>query len=60
LALATSIAWGLFVLSRVFRHTGKELAPYHKALGPTRFLALMAGTVGAIAIIAAVLSWLSD
>jgi hypothetical protein len=47
-------------MSRVVRHTKRELEPYHKSLGPMRFWALMAGTLVAIGVIAAVLTWLSD
>jgi hypothetical protein len=60
LALGISLAWLLFVMSRVVRHTKRELEPYHKSLGPMRFWALMAGTLVAIGVIAAVLTWLSD
>ena len=58
LALGVSMAWLLFVMSRFVRYTKNELAPYHKSLGPIRFWALMAGTLLAIGIIAAVLTWL--
>lgn len=42
-ALSASIGWGAFVGWRVFRHTKKELIPYHKSLGATRFWVLMGG-----------------
>ena len=58
LALGVSIAWLLFIMSRVVRHTKKELKPHYKLLGPIRFWALMAGTLVAIFLIAALLTWL--
>ena len=60
IALAASTGWLLFVLSRVYRYTKRELAPHHKSLGPTRFWTLMAGTLVAILLIAAVLMWLES
>ena len=60
MALGVSIGWLLFVLWRLARYTRNELAPYHKSLGPSRFWALMAGTMVAIGLIAALLTWLEN
>jgi hypothetical protein len=58
LAFAAAMAWLGFVVWRMFLNTQKELKPYYRTLGPIRFWALMAGTMAAILIIAAVLTWL--
>ena len=57
-ALGLSIGWLVFVAYRFIRYTKKELAPYHRSMGPARFWALMAGTLLAILLIAAALAWL--
>jgi len=60
LALGISLGWALFVMWRLVRYTKEGLQPSYEQLGPARFWALMAGTLAAILLIAAVLMWLED
>lgn len=58
-ALATSIAWGLFVMWRIMLHFKIQLAPHRQTLGSRKFWLLIIGTVFFIVLSAAGAIWLS-
>ena len=60
LALFAAMGWFGFVMSRYFRHMKKEFVPSYRKLGPVRFWALIVGTLLAILLIAAFLTWLEN